>query len=53
LHLLPATGTILYILMGLVLTGMQPYSQIDINAPFSVAFKAVSQPVNGQQQHWG
>lgn len=27
--------------MCLVITGMQPYNEIDINAPFSVAFDAV------------
>ncbi|GAX78790.1 hypothetical protein CEUSTIGMA_g6227.t1 [Chlamydomonas eustigma] len=35
------TCTVLYVLMCLVITGMQPYMDIDINAPFSVAFDAV------------
>jgi APA family basic amino acid/polyamine antiporter len=33
--------TVLYVLMCLVITGMQPYNEIDIHAPFSVAFDAV------------
>ena len=33
--------TVLYMLMCLVITGMQPYDQIDVHAPFSVAFDAV------------
>jgi hypothetical protein len=44
----PAAGTVLYVLLGLVLTGMQPYSQIDLHAPFSVAFKAVSEQSVGE-----
>ena len=31
----------LYVLMCLVITGMQPYNQIDVHAPFSAAFDAV------------
>lgn len=37
----PPLPTRSYILMCLVITGMQPYNEIDINAPFSVAFDAV------------
>ncbi len=33
--------TVLYVLMCLVITGMQPFNQIDLNAPFSVAFRQV------------
>jgi amino acid transporter len=33
--------TVFYMLMCLVITGMQPYDQIDLHAPFSVAFTTV------------
>jgi len=33
--------TLLYIIVALILTGMQPYYLIDVNAPLSVAFQAV------------
>ncbi len=38
-------ATVFYVLMCLVITGMMPYDKIDINAPFSVAFREVGSPV--------
>ncbi|KAL6751059.1 amino acid permease-domain-containing protein [Haematococcus lacustris] len=33
--------TVFYVLMCIVISGMQPYTEIDLHAPFSVAFQAV------------
>lgn len=35
------TATLLYVLMCLTITGMQPYYLIDLDAPFPVAFESV------------
>jgi len=37
------TVTVFYIIVALVLTGMQPYDQLDVNAPLAIAFQAVHQ----------
>ncbi|MGI8532275.1 MAG: amino acid permease [Geodermatophilaceae bacterium] len=37
--------TLLYVAVSTVVTGMQKYSELDIAAPLSAAFKAVNQPV--------
>jgi len=39
-----ALGGIFYVVVALVLTGMQPASKIDINAPLAVALEAVHLP---------
>ncbi len=37
-------ATLLYILMAVVITSMVPYSEVDVNAPFSAAFIAHGMP---------
>ena len=51
----PNHGTVrcrLYMLMCLVITGMQPYYEIDLHAPFSVAFSSVSQEQHLHTTHY-
>jgi APA family basic amino acid/polyamine antiporter len=45
--------TVLYVLVSLVVTGMVPYSKIDVNAPLARAFDTVGESGIAQVVSWG